>query len=66
MFLFTTVSSFFITFNNVDVDLFFPFLLVSPVTVRLTSTKVRTLGSFHSKDFFFTVFTFKLNEGEAI
>ena len=48
----TTVYSFFITFNNVNVDLFFPFLLVSHVTVRLTSTKVRSLGSFHSKGFF--------------
>ena len=56
MFLFTTVSSFFITFNNVNVDLFFPFLLVSHVTVRLTSTKVRSLGSFHSKGFFFHSF----------
>ena len=59
MFLFTTVSSFFITFNNVNVDLFFPFLLVSHVTVRLTSTKVRTHGCFYSKVFFFTIFTFK-------
>lgn len=56
--------------NNVNVDLFFPFLLVSHVTVRLISTKVRTHGCFYSKVFFFSQFLHSnrlmLNEGEAI